>query len=168
MTQSNDTPLERLPQRIEDIAELLARSISAFDRRMEQMEIQSTTEREQRASEYQRIQQLLAATAQANAENTQQISKLIEVERTHERRTNSLAKPLEQRISKSVMAVTSDVKETVVSVKAIAHALERQNRELSDTLRQQSRDFFDALERHQDQIDASINRSNWETPEDDD
>jgi hypothetical protein len=40
------------------------------------------------------------------------------------------------------MAVTSDVKETVVSVKAIARALERQNRELSDTLRQQSRDFL--------------------------
>lgn len=38
MTQSNDTSLERLPQRIEDIAELLARSISAFDSRMEQME----------------------------------------------------------------------------------------------------------------------------------
>jgi ABC-type transporter Mla subunit MlaD len=159
MTQSNDTPLERLPQRIEDIAELLARSISAFDRRMEQMEIQAATEREQRASEYQRIQQLLSATAQANAENTQQISKLIEVERTLERRTNSIAK--------SVMAVTSDVKDTVVSVKAIARALERQNRELSDTLRQQSRDFFDALERHQDQIDALINRSNWEEPEED-
>jgi phage-related minor tail protein len=159
MTQSNDTPLERLPQRIEDIAELLARSISAFDRRMEQMEIHATTEREQRASEYQRIQQLISATAQANAENTQQISKLIEVERTHERRTSSIAK--------SLMAVTSDVKETVVSVKAIARALERQNRELSDTLRQQSRDFFDALERHQDQIDASINRSDWETPDDD-
>jgi hypothetical protein len=45
MTQSNDTPLERLPQRIEDIAELLARTISAFDRRMEQMEIHATTER---------------------------------------------------------------------------------------------------------------------------
>jgi ABC-type transporter Mla subunit MlaD len=160
MTQSNDTPLERLPQRIEEIAELLARSISAFDRRMEQMEIQATTEQEQRASEYQRIQQLLSATAQANAENTQHISKLIEVERTHERRTNSIAK--------SVMAVTSDVKETVVSVKAIARALERQNRELSDTLRQQSRDFFDALDRHQDQIDALINRSDWEMPEEDD
>jgi ABC-type transporter Mla subunit MlaD len=65
------------------------------------------------------------------------------------------------------MTVTSDVKETVVSVKAIARALERQNRELSDTLRQQSRDFFDALERHQDQIDTLINRSNWETEEDD-
>jgi hypothetical protein len=160
MTQSNDTPLERLPQRIEDIAELLARSISAFDRRMEQMEIQVTTEREQRASEYLKIQQLIAATAQANAENTQQISKLIEVERTHERRTSSIAK--------SVMAVTSDVKETVVSVKAIARALERQNRELSDALRQQSRDFFDALDRHQDQIDTLINRSDWETEEDDD
>jgi hypothetical protein len=140
MTQSNDTPLKRLPQRIEEIPELLARSILAFDRRMEQMEIHANTEREQRSSEYQRIQQLIAATAQANAENTQQISKLIEVERTHERRTSSIAK--------SVMAVTSDVKETVVSVKAIARALERQNRELSDTLRQQSRDFFDALERH--------------------
>jgi hypothetical protein len=160
MTQSNDTPLERLPQRIEEITELLSRSISAFDRRMEQMENQATAEREQRASEYQRIQQLLSATAQANAENTQQISKLIEVERTHERRTNSIAK--------SVMAVTSDVKETVVSVKAIARALERQNRELSDTLRQQSRDFFDALDRHQDQIDALINRSDWEVPEEDD
>jgi hypothetical protein len=160
MTQSNDTPLERLPPRIEDIAELLARSISAFDRRMEQMEIQVTTEREQRASEYLKIQQLIAATAQANAENTQQISKLIEVERTHERRTSSIAK--------SVMAVTSDVKETVVSVKAIARALERQNRELSDALRQQSRDFFDALDRHQDQIDTLINRSDWETEEDDD
>jgi hypothetical protein len=159
MTQSNDTPLERLPQQIEDIAELLARSISAFDRRMEQMEIQSTTEREQRAGEYLKIQQLIAATAQANAENTQQISKLIEVERTHERRTSSIAK--------SVMAVTSDVKETVVSVKAIARALERQNRELSDTLRQQSRDFFDALERHQDQIDTLINRSDWDAEEDD-
>jgi hypothetical protein len=158
MTQSNDTPLERLPQRIEDIAELLARSISAFDRRMEQMEIQAKTEQEQRASEYLKIQQLLSATAQANAENTQQISKLIEVERTHERRTSSIAK--------SVMAVTSDVKDTVVSVKAIARALERQNRELSDTLRQQSRDFFDALERHQDQIDTLINRSDWETEED--
>jgi hypothetical protein len=157
MTQSNDTPLERLPQRIEDIAELLARSISAFDRRMEQMEIQAKTEQEQRASEYLKIQQLLSATAQANAENTQQISKLIEVERTHERRTSSIAK--------SVMAVTSDVKDTVVSVKAIARALERQNRELSDTLRQQSRDFFDALERHQDQIDTLINRSDWETEE---
>jgi hypothetical protein len=134
MTQSNDTPLERLPQRIEDIAELLARSISAFDKRMEQMEIQVTTEREQRANEYLKIQQLIAATAQANAENTQQISKLIEVERTHERRTSSIAK--------SVMAITSDVKETVVSVKAIARALERQNRELSDVLRQQSRDFL--------------------------
>jgi hypothetical protein len=142
MTQSNDTPLARLPQRIEDIAELLARSISAFDKRMEQMEIQTTTDREQRASEYLKIQKLIAATAQANAENTQQISKLIEVERTHERRTSSIAK--------SVMAVTSDVKETVVSVKAIARALERQNRELSDTLRQQSRDFFDALDRHQE------------------
>ena len=141
MTQSNDTPLERLPQRIEDIAELLARSISGFDSRMEQMEIQASTEREQRASEYLKIQQLIAATAQANAENTQQISKLIEVERTHERRTSSIAK--------SVMAVTSDVKETVVGVKAIARALERQNRELSDTLRQQSRDFLDALDRHQ-------------------
>jgi hypothetical protein len=140
MTQSNDIPLERLPQRIEEIAELLARSISAFDRRMEQMEIQSTTEREQRASEYLKIQQLIAATAQANAENTQQISKLIEIERTHERRTSSIAK--------SVMAVTSDVKETVVGVKVIARALERQNRELYDTFRQQSRDFFDALERH--------------------
>ncbi len=159
MTQSNDTPLERLPQRIEDIAELLARSISAFDSRMEQMEIQSSTEREQRASEYLKIQQLIAATAQANAENTQQISKLIEVERAHKRRTSSIAK--------SVMAVTSDVKETVVSVKAIARALERQNRELSDTLRQQSRDFFDALDRHQDQIDTLINRSDWETEEDD-
>jgi hypothetical protein len=160
MTQPKDTALERLPQRIEDIAELLARSISAFDRRMEQMEIQVTAEREQRASEYVKIQQLIAATAQANAENTQQISKLIEVERTHERRTSSIAK--------SVMAVTSDVKETVVSVKAIARALERQNRELSDTLRQQSRDFFDALERHQDQIDALINRSDWEVSEADD
>jgi uncharacterized membrane protein YkvA (DUF1232 family) len=60
MTQSNSTPLERLPQRIEDIAELLARSISAFDRRMEQMKIQATTEREQRASEYLKIQQLMA------------------------------------------------------------------------------------------------------------
>ena len=167
MTQSNDTPLERLPQRIEDIAELLARwrslsfgeSILAFDRRMEQMEIQASTEREQRASEYLKIQQLIAATAQANAENTQQISKLIEVERTHERRTSSIAK--------SVMAVTSDVKETVVGVKAIARALERQNRELSDTLRQQSRDFFDALDRHQDQIDTLINRSDWETEDDD-
>jgi hypothetical protein len=159
MTQSNDTPLERLPQRIEEIAELLARSISAFDRRMEQMETQSITEREQRADEYLKIQQLIAATAQANAENTQQISKLIEVERTHERRTSSIAK--------SVMAVTSDVKETVAGVKAIARALERQNRELSDTLRQQSRDFFDALERHQDQIDTLINRSDWETEEDD-
>ncbi len=159
MTQSNDTPLERLPQRIEEIAELLARSISAFDRRMEQMEIQSTTEREQRASEYPKIQQLIAATAQANAENTQQISKLIEVERTHERRISSIAK--------SVMAVTSDVKETVVSVKAIARALERQHRELSDILRQQSRDFFDALERHQDQIDTLISRSDWETENDD-
>ena len=98
------------------------------------MEIQASTEREQRASEYLKIQQLIAATAQANAENTQQISKLIEVERTHERRTSSIAK--------SVMAVTSDVKETVVGVKAIARALERQNRELSDTLRQQSRDFL--------------------------
>lgn len=159
MTQSNDTPLDRLPQRIEDIAELLARSISAFDRRIEKMEIHATTEREQRASEYLKIQQLIAATAQANAENTQQISKLIEVERTHERRTSSIAK--------SVMAVTSDVKETVISVKAIARALERQNRELSDTLRQQSRDFFDALERHQDQIDTLINRSDWETEDDD-
>jgi hypothetical protein len=159
MTQSNDTPLERLPQRIEDIAELLARSISAFDRRMEQMEIHATTEREQRTSEYVKIQQLIATTAQANAENTQQISKLIEVERANERRTNSIAK--------SVMAVTSDVKDTVVSVKAIARALERQNRELSDTLRQQSRDFFDALERHQDQIDTLINRSDWEADEDD-
>jgi hypothetical protein len=155
MTQSNDTPLERLPQRIEDIAELLALSISAFDRRMDRMEIQTTTEREQRASEYVKIQQLIAATAQANAENTQQISKLIEVKRTHERRTSSIAK--------SVMAVTSNVKETVVSVKAIARALERQNRELSDTLRQQSRDFFDALDRHQDQLDTLINRSDWET-----
>jgi hypothetical protein len=159
MTQPNDTPLERLPQRIEDIAELLARSISAFDKRMEQMEIQATTEREQKANEYLKIQQLIAATAQANAENTQQISKLIEVERTHERRTSSIAK--------LVMAVTSDVKETVVSVKAIARALERQNRELSDTLRQQSRDFFDALDRHQDQIHTLINRSDWETEEDD-
>ena len=159
MTQSNDTPLERLPQRIEDIAELLVRSISAFDQRMEQMEIQATTEREQRASEYLKIQQLIAATAQANAENTQQISKLIEVERSHERRTNSIAK--------SVMAVTSDVKETVVSIKAIARAMERQSRELSDTLRQQSRDFFDALDRHQDQIDTLINRSDWEAEEDD-
>ena len=157
--QSNNTPLERLPQRIEDITELLARSISAFDKRMEQMEIQASTEQEQRASEYLKIQQLLAATAQANAENTQQISKLIEVERTHERRTSSIAK--------SVMAVTSDVKETVVGVKAIARALERQNRELSDTLRQQSRDFFDALDRHQDQIDTLINRSDWETEDDD-
>ena len=167
MTQSNDTPLERLPQRIEEIAELLARSISAFDRRMEQMEILATTEREQRASEYVKIQQLIAATAQANAENTQQISKLIEVERTHERRTSSLAEPLEQRIAKSVMAVTCDVKETVVSVKTIARALERQNRELSDALRQQSRDFLDALDRHQDQIDTLINRSDWEIEEDD-
>ena len=123
------------------------------------MEIQASTEREQRASEYLKIQQLIAATAQANAENTQQISKLIEVERTHERRTSSIAK--------SVMAVTSDVKETVVGVKAIARALERQNRELSDTLRQQSRDFFDALDRHQDQIDTLINRSDWEVEEDD-
>jgi hypothetical protein len=57
------------------------------------------------------------------------------------------------------MVITSDMKETVVSVKAIACALERQNRELSDTLRQQSRDFFDALDRHQDQIDTLINRS---------
>ena len=160
MTQSNDTPLERLPQRIEDIADLLARSISAFDRRMEQMEIQSTTEREQRASEDRRIQQLLAATAQANAENTQQISKLLEVERAHERRTSLIAK--------SVMAVTSDVKETVASIKAITRAMERQNRELSDTLRQQSRDFFDALDRHQDQIDSLIHRSDWEVREDDD
>jgi hypothetical protein len=160
MTQSNDTPIERLPQRIEDIAELLARSISAFDRRMEQMEIQSTTEREQRANEDRRIQQLLAATAQANAENTQHISKLLEVERGHERRTSSIAK--------SVIAVTSDVKETVSSVKAITRAMERQNRELSDTLRQQSRDFFDALDRHQDQIDAFIHRSDWEAPEEDD
>lgn len=159
MTQSNDTPLERLPQRIGEIAELLARSISAFDRRMEQMEIQATTEREQRAHEYVKIQQLIAATAQANAENTQQISKLIEVERTHERRNRS--------IDKSVMAVTSDVKETVVSVKAIARALERKNRELSDTLRQQSRDFFDALECHQDQVDMLMNRSDWEVEEDD-
>ncbi len=158
MTQSNDTPLERLPQRIEDIAELLARSISAFDRRMAQVEIQATTEREQRANEL-KIQQLIAATAQANAENTQQISKLIEVERAHEPRTSSIAK--------SVMAVTSDVKETVVGVKVIARALERQNRELSDTLRQQSRDFLDALERHQDQIDTLINRSDWEIEEDD-
>ncbi|WP_309738017.1 MULTISPECIES: hypothetical protein [unclassified Chamaesiphon] len=157
MTHSNDTPLERLPQ-LEEIAELLARSISAFDRRMERMEIQATTEREQRASEYLKLQQLIAATAQANAENTQQISKLLEVKRTHERRTSSIAK--------SVMAVTSDVKETVVSVKAIARALERQNRELSDTLRQQSRDFFDALDRHQDQIDTFINRSNWDTDDD--
>jgi hypothetical protein len=70
MTQPNDTPLERLPQRIEDIAELLARSISAFDKRMEQMEIQATTEREQKANKYLKIQQLIAATAQANAENT--------------------------------------------------------------------------------------------------
>ena len=159
MTQSNDTPLERLPLQIEDIDELLARSTSAFDQRMEQMEIQATTEREQRASEYLKIQQLIAATAQANAENTQQISKLIEVERSHERRTNSIAK--------SVMAVTSDVKETVVSIKAIARAMERQSRELSDTLRQQSRDFFDALDRHQDQIDTLINRSDWEAEEDD-
>ena len=123
------------------------------------MEILATTEREQRASEYVKIQQLIAATAQANAENTQQISKLIEVERTHERRTSLIAK--------SVMAVTSDVKETVISVKIIAHALELQNRELSDTLRQQSRDFIDALDRHQDQIDTLINRSDWETEEDD-
>jgi hypothetical protein len=151
MTQSNDTPLERLPQRIEEIADLLARSISAFDRQMEQMEIHATTEREQRASEYQRIQQLIAATAQANAENTQQIAKLIEVERTHERRTSSIAK--------SVMAVTSDVKETVVSVKAIVRTFERQNREISDMLRQQSRDFLDALECHQDQIDTLVNDS---------
>ena len=159
MTQSNDTPLERLPQRIEDIAELLARSISAFDSRMEQMEIHAITEREQRASEYLKIQQLIAATAQANAENTQQIYKIIEVERAHDRRTSSIAK--------SVMAVSSDVKETVVIVKAIARALERQNRELSDALRQQSRDFFDALERHQDQIDTLINRSDWEIEDDD-
>lgn len=62
---------------------------------------------------------------------------------------------------------SSDVKETVVSVKAIARALERQNRELSDTLRQQSRDFFDALDRHQDQIDTVINRSDWEAEVDD-
>ena len=160
MTHSNDAPLEQLPQRIEQIAELLGRSISTFDRRMEQMEVHVRAEQEQRASEYQKIQQLLAATAQANAENTQQISRLLEVERAHERRTSSIAK--------SVMAVTSDVKETVVGVKAIARALERQNRELSDTLRQQSRDFFDALERHQDQIDALIHRSDWETPEADD
>jgi ATP-dependent Lon protease len=149
MAQSNDTPLERLPQRIEDIAQLLARSISAFDRRMEQMEIHATTEREQRASEYQRIQQLIAATAQANAENTQQISKLIEVERANERRTSSIAQ--------SVMAVTSDVKETVVSVKAIARALERQNRELFDILRHQSRDFFDALDGASSRPDRYVN-----------
>jgi DNA repair exonuclease SbcCD ATPase subunit len=160
MTHSNDLPSERLHQRIEQIAELLGQSISAFDRRMEQMEIQATTDREQKTSEYQRIQQLLAATAQANAENTQQISRLLEVERAHERRTSSIAK--------SVMAVTSDVKETVSSVKAITRAMERQNRELSDTLRQQSRDFFDALDRHQDQIDAFIHRSDWEAPEEDD
>ena len=160
MTKSDNSPLERLPQRVEEITELLGRSILAFDRRMEQMEIQARTEQEQRTSEYQKIQQLLAATAQANAENTQQISKLLEVERAHERRTSSIAK--------SVMAVTSDVKETVVSVKAIARALERQNRELSDTLRQQSRDFFDALDRHQDQIDALIQRSEWEVLEGDD
>jgi hypothetical protein len=65
------------------------------------------------------------------------------------------------------MAVTSDVKETVVSVTAIARALERQNRELSDILRQQSRDFFDALERDQDRIDTLINRSDWKIEEDD-
>ncbi len=65
------------------------------------------------------------------------------------------------------MAVISDVKKNVVSVKVIARALERQNREISDTLRQQSRDFFDALEHHQDQIDMLINRSDWETGEDD-
>jgi hypothetical protein len=58
MTQSSDSPLENFPQRIEQIAELLARSISAFDQRMEQMEIQSTTEREQRASEDRRIHRL--------------------------------------------------------------------------------------------------------------
>jgi hypothetical protein len=55
MTQFSDSPLENFPQRIEQIAELLARSISAFDRRMERMEIQSTMEREQRASEDRRM-----------------------------------------------------------------------------------------------------------------
>jgi hypothetical protein len=55
MNQFSDSSLENFPQRIEQIAELLARSISAFDRRMEQMEIQSTTEREQRASEDRRM-----------------------------------------------------------------------------------------------------------------
>ena len=51
-------------------------------------------------------------------------------------------------------------------IEAIARAMERQNRELSDTLRQQSRDFFDALDRHQDQIDAIIHYSDVETLED--
>ncbi len=166
MTQSNDSPLDVLPQKIEAISELLALSVSAFvgvashleNRRMEQLEVQATIDREQRASEYLKIQQLLAATAQANAANSQQISQLIEVERTHERRTNSIVK--------SVMAITSDVKETVIGIKTIARAMERQNRELSDTLRQQSRDFFDALDRHQDQIDAIIHYSDIETLED--
>lgn len=45
--------------------------------------------------------------------------------------------------------------------------MERQNRELSDTLRQQSRDFFDALYRHQDQIDSLILQSNSESLEED-
>ena len=45
--------------------------------------------------------------------------------------------------------------------------MERQSRELSDTLRQQSRNFFDVLDRHQDQIDTLINRSDWEAEEDD-
>jgi predicted Rossmann fold nucleotide-binding protein DprA/Smf involved in DNA uptake len=103
--------------------------------------------------------QLIDSNAKVIAENTQQISKLVKFQCTNERRTNSIAK--------SVMAVTSDVKDTVVSVKAIARALERQNRELSDALRQQSRDFFDALERHQDQIDTFINRSDWEAGEGD-
>jgi hypothetical protein len=65
------------------------------------------------------------------------------------------------------MVITFDLKETVVGVKPIARELERQNRELSDTLRQQNSDFFDAFDRHQDQIDALIHHSDLEALEDD-
>ncbi len=167
MTQSNEsidrlTRLERLmEQQIINTADL-TQQIKEVGVQIKEVSVQIKAQ----ATFHDRFEQSLSATrqvidsnAKANAENTQQISKLIEVERANERINNSIAK--------SVMAVTSDVKDTVVSVKVIARALERQNRELSDTLRQQSRDFFDALERHQDQIDTLISRSDWEAEEDD-
>jgi uncharacterized protein YeeX (DUF496 family) len=146
MTQSNESS-DRLT-RLERLMEQQLINNAELSQQTKEVSVQikaQTTFHDRFEQSLSATRQLIDLNTKANAENNQQISKLIEVERANERKTNSIAK--------SVMAVTSDVKDTVVSVKAIARALERQNRELSDALRQQSRDFFDALERHQDQID---------------